>query len=127
MILVMHSDTDVRNCLVRFLQRSGFDAAGLAAGAAAMAAMRRQRPRLLILNGTLCDMGGIELLRKVRADEALADLPVGFMSGNEDKKPAAERLGIAEYLLMPVFPAVLIPFIERMLAAAAMNSKSAQG
>ncbi len=89
--------------------------------------MHRQRPRLLILNGTLSDMDGIDLLRLVRADEALADLPVCFMSSNEEKKPDAEHLGIAEYFLKPVFPDVLIPFVDRTLRTAAMNSSAAQG
>jgi len=112
----MHYDTDFGKCLVRLLQLSGFDAAAMASGVEGMAAMRRQKPRLLILNGTLSDMDGIELLRMVRADEALADLPVCFMSCNDEKKPDAERLGIAEYFLKPIYADVFIRFVERAMA-----------
>ncbi len=123
MIVVMNHHADLRNVVVRLLQRAlGFDAASFASGAEGLAAMRRQKPRLLILNGSLSDMDGIELLRRVRADESLADLPVVFMSGNNEKQPEAERLGITAYLLKPFAAEELIRFVEQTLGVAGTKS-----
>ncbi len=121
----MHNDTDLRRLLVRLLKRSGFDAASFGGGDEGLAAMRRQKPRLLLLNGSLADMDGLELLRRLRADEGLAGLPVGFMSGNMEKQPEAERLGVADYLLKPIGPDDLIRFVEQTLAAFGTNSGEA--
>jgi CheY-like chemotaxis protein len=115
MIVVVHCNADSRKCLVRLLQISGFDAAAFANGIEALAAMRRQKPRLLLLNGSLSDMDGLELLREVRADEVLADLPVGFMSGNYERQPEAERLGIAGYLLKPTATKDFLDFVQQAL------------
>jgi DNA-binding response OmpR family regulator len=102
MIVVMHHHMEFRKALVRFLQVSGFDTVGFPDGGEGMRVIRRQRPQLLILNGTLSDMDGIEMLQQLRADEALSDLSVYFLSCDFDKKPEAQRLGISEYFLKPL-------------------------
>lgn len=108
MILVLHYHEDFRKVCVKLLTRMGFDAAAFASGEEALVAMRRHRPRLVILNGTLDDMSGLELLEWLRKDDAFADLPVYFISSNADCQPQAERLGIVAFGLKP------LPFEELM-------------
>jgi CheY-like chemotaxis protein len=102
MVLVLYHHPEARRVLVKLLDRMGFDAAGFGSGKEVLPLMRRQKPRLVFLNGTLEDMCGLEFLQMIRADEALADTPVYFMSSTSDKRELAERLGVIGYGLKPL-------------------------
>ncbi len=121
MTVVLHQHADSRKVFVKVLSHFGFDAAAFSSGEEALTAMKRQRPRLVILNGTLDDMSGLELLERLREDGALADVPVYFISSNTDCQFQAERLGILAYGVKPILAEDLLRVVrstpERALAS----------
>lgn len=72
-------------------------------GPAALAKLRTGRFGLVISDWNMEPMSGLELLRKMRGDPALRDLP--FIMITADRKPAkvaeADRAGVSGYIVKP--------------------------
>ena len=86
-------------------------------GLDALAAMRRRRPDLILLDMHLPDIDGMELLRHLKADADLADIPVVVVSA--DAMPAqvdaALQSGALRYLTKPVSVAALLATVDELL------------
>ncbi len=86
-------------------------------GLDALAAMRRRRPDLILLDMHLPDIDGMELLRQVKEDADLADIPVVVVSA--DAMPAqveaALAAGALRYLTKPVSVATLLATVDELL------------
>jgi PAS domain S-box-containing protein len=83
-----------------------------------LAAARRERPDLILLDIQLPDMDGYEVLRRLRADEATRDIPVIAVSANAlscdlDRGHGA---GFANYLTKPVDMAQLLGAVSASLS-----------
>jgi signal transduction histidine kinase/ActR/RegA family two-component response regulator len=96
-------------------------------GVDALAAFRRERPDLVLLDIALPAMNGMEVLRRMRADPSLRLIPViavsaHAMSGYRDKLLAD---GFNEYIAKPVTDrAVLLRAIEPLLQGAPHTDKA---
>lgn len=89
-------------------------------GAAGVAAAERERPDLILMDMSLPILDGWEATRRIKADPALAAIPIiglsaHAMSGDRDKALAA---GCDEYLTKPVDDKLLAQALERWLAPA---------
>jgi CheY-like chemotaxis protein/DNA-binding XRE family transcriptional regulator len=64
----------------------------------------RRRPQLILLDLNLPKGGGLEVLRRIKADARTSSIPVVVLAGSErDKRIAAgERLGAAAHIVKPV-------------------------
>ena len=86
-------------------------------GLDALAAMRQRRPDLILLDMHLPDIEGMELLRHLKADADLADIPVVIVSA--DAMPAqvdaALQAGALRYLTKPVSVAALLATVDELL------------
>jgi CheY-like chemotaxis protein len=82
-----------------------------------LAAVRQRRPDLILLDMHLPDIGGLELLRHLKNDDAVAGIPVLVVSA--DASPArieeALTLGAAHYLTKPVDIAGFLQTLDRTL------------
>ncbi len=80
MILVVDDDSQVRATIVRALIELGYQTAEAVDGEAALAAIRAERPSLVILDFVMPGMDGAEVAREIAAIDA--DLPVVFSTGH---------------------------------------------
>ena len=76
MIWCVEDDASIRDIEVYALNSTGFEARGFADGAAFWAALEKERPALVVLDVMLPEIDGIQLLRRMKADAALRDIPV---------------------------------------------------
>ncbi len=80
----------------------GFEVVGTAStGADALAAVRRLRPDLVLLDVYLPDMTGLEVLRRLRADGAPVDVVVISAARDVESIRSALHGGVLHYLVKP--------------------------
>jgi CheY-like chemotaxis protein len=91
-----------------------------ATGLDALAAIRRHRPDLILLDMHLPDIDGLELLRRLNAETDTAGIPVIVVSADAlpAQVDAALQAGALKYLTKPVGVDALLAAIDEVLAAA---------
>lgn len=89
--------------LTRLLGAAGFRVRPVASGEAALAAARSEAPDLVLLDVDMPDMDGYEVCRRLKADPALTEVPVLFLSalGETEDKLAAFAAGGVDYVTKP--------------------------
>jgi two-component system alkaline phosphatase synthesis response regulator PhoP len=102
-IYCVEDDESIRAIELYTLKNTGFEAEGLADGAALTAALGRALPELILLDVMLPGESGTEILRRLRADPATAALPVIMATarGAEYDKIRSLDLGADDYLVKP--------------------------
>ena len=85
-----------------------------------MAAIRRRRPDLILLDMQLPDISGIELLRYLKNDDMLADIPVVVVSADATPGHMQEALtlGAAHYVTKPLDVSRFLGIIDTLLEEA---------
>ena len=101
------------------------DEAGSAEGA--LATIARQHPDAIVLDHRLPGMTGIELCRRLKADEATQRIAVVILSGSTDDGAAARELGADAFLRKPFSPLELLDVVERLTGGLAAVPPPARG
>jgi len=85
-----------------------------------LSAIRRDRPDLILLDMHLPDISGLELLRHLKQDDTVAEIPVIVVSA--DATPGhmeqALTLGALHYVTKPLDVAAFLPLVDDALEAA---------
>jgi CheY-like chemotaxis protein len=81
-LLVVDDDRETRESLRTALEDEGFTVAVAANGAEAMTKMEERPPRLVLLDLVMPIVDGWEVLDRMRADPALAGVPVCICTGH---------------------------------------------
>ena len=100
-ILVVDDEEPVRDVLCEYFESQGFGVEGAPDGVAALAAVGRRRPDLVLLDVRMPGIDGVEVLRRIRHAEP--DVPVIMVTANEDVGLAREtlKLGAFDYVAKP--------------------------
>ena len=106
--------------MARRLGQAGFRVIACASAADAVPELHRARPDLLLAELRMAPTSGIDLVRLVRDDSGLADLPVILINGRSDSAGSVEGLaaGADDIVTKPFDFDVLIARIERAIARA---------
>jgi signal transduction histidine kinase/CheY-like chemotaxis protein len=100
-VLVVDDDPAARNLLARFLGREGFRVEEAADGEAALRRARDCRPHVITLDVLMPGMDGWAVLTALKADPAVADIPVVMLSV-VDEKHIGFALGASDFLTKPI-------------------------
>ncbi|MBP1807098.1 response regulator [Rubellimicrobium aerolatum] len=100
-VLVIDDDPHMRDLLTRFLGRNGVAVEAAPDGEAGLAAARRSPPSAILLDVMMPRMDGWAVLSALKAEPALAEVPVIMVSMIRDKG-LAYSLGAADHLTKPV-------------------------
>ena len=117
-ILVVDDDQRVRTMVSWQLEADGFAVTEASDGTAALDQIERNRPDLVVLDLSLPDVGGLDVLRRVReADGAATPLPVIVLSGRsgETDRIIGLDLGADDYLVKPFSPGELAARVRSVL------------
>ena len=84
-----------------------------------LGAIRRERPDLILLDMQLPDISGLELLRHIKQDEAVADIPVIVVSADATpgQMEKALTLGAMHYVTKPLEVAAFLALVYQALEA----------
>jgi signal transduction histidine kinase/DNA-binding response OmpR family regulator len=106
-VLVIEDDPGAVRLLRTYLEVEGYRVDVAADGETGIAAAREHRPGAIILDVLLPGIDGWEVLRRLKADPELRDVPV-MVATVVDERNIAMSLGAVDYFLKPVRPEALL-------------------
>lgn len=119
MIWCVEDDASIRDIEVYALNSAGFAARGFEDGSSFYAAItgEKEKPQLIVLDVMLPGIDGIELLRRIRANAALKQIPIVMATakGSEYDKIQGLDLGADYYLTKPFGVMELISCVKAVL------------
>lgn len=119
MIWCVEDDASIRDIEVYALSSAGFAARGFEDGSSFYAAItgEKEKPQLIVLDVMLPGIDGIELLRRIRANAALKQIPIVMATakGSEYDRIQGLDLGADYYLTKPFGVMELISCVKAVL------------
>ncbi len=118
-LTLLNADDDDANryAVTRTLQKAGYIVQEATTGEAALL-LARNLPALILLDVRLPDISGFEVCRRIKADPALASIPVLHLSASfvssADRAQGLEG-GADGYLIKPVEPVELLATVHSLL------------
>jgi PAS domain S-box-containing protein len=124
-ILLADDNADMRQYVQRLL-REHYEVVAVPDGESALKSARKRRPDLILSDVMMPRMDGFELLRVVRADENLKDVPVILLSARAGEESRVEGLdaGADDYLVKPFSARELTARVGSSLAMAKVRRES---
>ena len=115
-ILAVEDHVDTRSILKIFLERFGASVTAVESGAAALAAIRREKPDLLLCDLSMPQMDGYQLLERIRQRESeIGFIPAiactAFVSNEEVAR--TRRAGFQAYVGKPIDLTALVATIVK--------------
>jgi CheY-like chemotaxis protein len=113
-VLIVDDDTDFRSALALCLEGEGYTVAQATDGVEALSCVTGQRPGVILLDLLMPRMDGFELLERLRADPALAAVPVLILTGTPVEN--IRSLGVEAVVQKPMAIDALVSLMERIRA-----------
>ena len=114
-IVVVEDDTNIADLVDLYLRREGFRVIQAGTGEMGLAAIDRERPRMVILDvGLPGGIDGLEVCRRVRAKQSLPVLMLTARDGEVDRILGLE-LGADDYVTKPFSPRELVARVKAIL------------
>jgi PAS domain S-box-containing protein len=114
-ILVVDDDPHARELLTRALEADGHAVVTASGGHEAVAMARRTKPALITLDILMSDMDGWSVLRSLKSDPDLREIPVVVISIVADRD-AGHVMGAVDSLAKPVDRSALLDLVRRHAA-----------
>ena len=122
-MLVIDDDAAVRDLMARFLGKEGFRVATAAGGEEGLRLARELQPDVITLDVLMPGMDGWSVLAALKADAALADIPVVMLTMLDDRN-LGYALGAADYLTKPIDRERLVAGARAAIAGTSPSSSS---
>ena len=106
LVLVADDEPDYLEIASRLLEESGLRAARAATGGECLSAAAAEKPALIVLDIGLPDMSGLDVLKSLKSDPALKEVPVLLFTVRSelDYVSAGLAAGAAGYVIKPFRP-----------------------
>ncbi|RYC11736.1 response regulator transcription factor [Ciceribacter ferrooxidans] len=103
-VLLVDDSPEALGFLTEALEQSGFSVLIATSGQAALSIVGRISPDLILLDAVMPTMDGFETCRRLKADAAVAPVPVIFMTGLTETEHVVHALdsGGVDYLTKPI-------------------------
>ncbi len=119
-ILIAEDEPSILESLDFILRRAGWSIDSVTDGDAVLPTLRRTPPKLIVLDVMLPKRSGFDVLKQIRADEMLRELPVLILTakGQAKDRRTAEELGADGFVTKPYANAEVIDEVRRLIGAA---------
>ena len=115
-LLVIDDEPSARDLIQRSLSNDGFEVVTAADGQEGLRLARQLRPSAITLDVILPGMDGWTVLKTLKADDELRDIPVVMVSMLSDRN-MGYTLGATEYLTKPVDRDILLRTMDTIRPA----------
>lgn len=124
-VLVVEDDAAIREALTYNLTREGYEVQAVSDGAAAVAAVRKAAPQLVVLDLMLPEMDGFDVTRTLRKEN---NVPILMLTARDDEidRVLGLELGADDYLTKPFSMRELLARVKAMLRRVQMEHSEAQ-
>lgn len=128
-ILVVDDERLPRTLLAVNLREAGYHVMEADGGRAALALLREQDVDVVLLDLVMPEMDGFQVLRRMKADNQLRDIPVVVVSGSDDMHSVVRciEMGSVDHLSKPFDPALLRVRVRAALAVRQVERGRAAG
>ncbi len=118
-ILIVEDEPNIVESLRFILERAGFDVEIVSDGAELLRRLARQRFAAVVLDIMLPGMNGFDVLRAIRADTAIADLPVIVLTakGQANDRRTAEAIGASAFITKPFSNSEVVERVRELAGA----------
>jgi two-component system phosphate regulon response regulator PhoB len=116
-ILVVEDDKAIREMLGFTLKQAGFECELVSDAELGFDSLNRQHPDLILLDWMLPGMDGIEFIRRLRANEFLANIPVIMLTAKGESEDMVKGLSVGadDYVNKPFSPGELLARIKAVI------------
>jgi two-component system, OmpR family, response regulator len=116
-VLIAEDEPSILESLDFILRRAGWSIESVTDGEAALLAVRRSRPKVLVLDVMLPKRSGFDVLKQIRADALLNALPVLILTakGQTPDRRIAEELGADAFVTKPYANADVIDAVRQLM------------
>ena len=127
LILIADDDELIVEMAAEALRSRGHTVGTLDDGVEVVDIVTLKRPALVVLECAMPNMGGVEVLRKIRASTACFNVPVLMLTGrrSEADEEIAMRAGANDYMRKPFDLAELVQRIESLIVEARSRLQAA--
>jgi DNA-binding response OmpR family regulator len=118
LVLVADDNEDLLGLVKAVLERSGYEVVAVSDGAQALASVDKRKPDLAVLDITMPEIDGLEVLRRLRADTRTSGLPVVLLSAQVQEVDVDRGFatGASAYLKKPFSPRELTERVAALLS-----------
>ncbi len=117
-VLVVDDDPVIRRLLIQVLQRADHAVMTAEHGGEGLQRLEEALVDLVVVDLSMPEMDGMEMLRRVRSTNKFQNLPVIMLtaSGQERDAETAKEVGVNEFLTKPFSSRELRDAVSRLLA-----------
>jgi DNA-binding response OmpR family regulator len=122
-LLVAEDDQEIRELMVLYLEKNGFNVVAAEDGLAALRLFEQELPQLVLLDINLPMIDGFGVCREIRK---VSNVPVIFISCRNDSEDVVNGLEIGgdDYVTKPFDPAVVLARVQANLRRAPIFNRS---
>ena len=120
LVMVVDDSLTVRRVTQRLLVREGYRVVVAKDGLDALERLAEEKPQVVLSDIEMPRMDGFDLVRNIRGDERLRDLPVIMITSRiaQKHRDVAAELGVEHYLGKPYSEEDLLALVGRYTASA---------
>jgi DNA-binding response OmpR family regulator len=106
LVLIADDDDDIRSLVVFRLERAGYDVVAARDGEEALRLARERSPDLAVLDVMMPKLTGLDVTRRLRADDATSDMPVILLTARvqDAEVERGYEAGADDYIRKPFSP-----------------------
>lgn len=117
LVLFVDDDEMQHGLVSRMLADEPFDLVYALSGTEGLAALRRHRPDLVLMDYRLPDLDGVEVTRRIKSAEQFSGIPIVMITGNSERKVVVESLeaGAVDFIVKPIDREILLSKLNGLL------------
>ena len=116
-ILIADDFPEVTKVMRYILKNIGFrNIREVYGGKAVLRALKKEKYDLIFCDWSMPDMSGMEVLKKIRSDDELKDIPFIMVTAEAEKEKilAAIKAGVSNYILKPFTAKTIIETLKKV-------------